>query len=165
MRSALARLTTFLARLPDTPERTAMAFGIGAFLGFSPFIGLQTLIGLGVAYAMGLSRVAVVAGTWVNLPWIVPVYYVLATEVGSRLLGLEPPSSLSADMAAVFKEAGFGLGAVRRLFELLRPMVGPFALGSTLGGLVIGLASYRVMLILLRAQASDRRDAPPDPAS
>jgi uncharacterized protein (DUF2062 family) len=164
VRNALARLAAYLSRLPDTPERTALAFGIGAFLGFSPFLGFQTLVGLGVAYAMGLSRVAVVAGTWVNLPWIVPFYYVLATEVGARLLGLEPPSSLSADMKAVFTESGFGLGAFRQLFELLRPMVAPFTLGSTLGGLVIGLTSHRVILVLLRAQASGRGGVPPDPA-
>jgi uncharacterized protein (DUF2062 family) len=151
VRDALRRLTDYLARLPDTPERLAFAFGLGAFLGFSPFVGLQTLLGLGVAYAMGLSRVAVVAGTWVNLPWLVPVYYVLATEAGARLLGMDSPSTLAGDMTAAITESGFGFAAIRRLFALFRPMLWPFALGSTLGGLIIGFLSHRVMLLLLRA--------------
>lgn len=165
MREQLRALVALLSRLPDTPERVAFAFGLGAFLGFSPFLGLQTFVGLGVAYAVGLSRVAVVAGTWVNLPWFVPFYYVLATEVGARLLGLEPPSELSRDIRAVVAQSGFGFDAVGRLVKLLRPMLWPYLVGTTVCGLVMGFASHRVMLLLLRAQGFMPRDVPPGPAA
>lgn len=164
MQAALRKLTDFLAHLPDTPERIARAFAVGVFLGFSPFLGLQTLLGLVLAYAIGLSRVAVVAGTWVNLPWFVPFYYVLATEVGARLLGLDPPSGLSDDMRAVFAESGFGFGAIRRLVGLLWPMLWPFVLGSTLSSLVLAIVSHRVMLALLRVQGRISPGPPPDSA-
>ena len=79
MRAKLTQLTATLSRLPDTPERIALAFAIGVFFGFSPFLGLQTLLGISLAFYLGLSRVAVVLGTWVNLPFVVPVYYAAVT--------------------------------------------------------------------------------------
>ena len=160
MRAWLGRLVAGLARLPDTPERIALAFGIGVFLSFSPFLGLQILIGLAFAQFLRLSRVAVVAGLCINLPWVVPAYYLLATEVGARLLGLDPPSGLADDLRRVFAEAGFGFAAMTRTFALLRPMVWPFAIGSIAGGLVLGFIAHRLVLVLLRAL---RREEPPNP--
>ena len=151
LRDKLSQLTAWLCRLPDSPERTAAAFAIGVFVGFSPFIGLQTLIGIGVAYLLRLSRVAVILGTWVNLPWIVPLYYALVTELGSRLLGVEPPSRLGAELRAAVTHAGFGLAAIGQLVSLFRPLLWPFVVGSTLGGVLLGVIAHRVMLVLLRA--------------
>ena len=34
-----------LLHIEDTPERTALAYSIGIFLGFSPFLGFHTLAG------------------------------------------------------------------------------------------------------------------------
>ncbi len=151
VRDKLSQLTAWLCRLPDSPERTAVAFAIGVCLGFSPFLGFQTILGIAVAYLLRLSRVAVLLGTWVNLPWIVPLYYALVTELGSRLLGVEPPSRLGAEVRAAVSHAGFGLAAPGQLVTLFRPLLWPFVVGSTLGGMVLGVIAHRVMLILLRA--------------
>ena len=56
----------------DTPERTAAAYAVGVFFGFSPFLGLHTLLGLVVAFTFNLNRVAVLLGVYSNLPWILP---------------------------------------------------------------------------------------------
>lgn len=160
MRDKLSRLIGWLCRLPDTPERTALAFAVGVSLGFSPFLGFQTLLGIAVAYLLRLSRVAVILGTWVNLPWIVPLYYALVTELGSRLLGVEPPSRLGAELRAAVTHAGFGLAAIGQLVTLFRPLLWPFVVGSTLGGVLLGVIAHRVMLVLLRA----RRVNAPGPA-
>ena len=122
MRDKLSRIAAALTTLPDTPERIALAFGLGVFLGFSPFLGLQTLLGIAFAYSVGLSRVAVILGTWVNLPWIVPVYYALATELGSRLLGVEPPSRLGHELRATVAHAGFGFAALGQLLDAAPPV-------------------------------------------
>jgi len=47
-----------LLHIEDTPERTAVAYSIGVFLGFSPFLGLHTLVGLAIAFLFGLRREA-----------------------------------------------------------------------------------------------------------
>lgn len=36
--------------LDDPPERVALSFAIGIFLGFSPLVGLQTLLAAIVAF-------------------------------------------------------------------------------------------------------------------
>ena len=154
MRDKLSRIAAALTTLPDTPERLALAFGLGVFLGFSPLIGLQTLLGIALAYAVGLSRVAVILGTWVGLPWIVPVYYALATELGSRLLGVEPPSRLGQELRATVAHAGFGFAALGQLLTLFRPLLWPFVVGTTLGGTLFGVIAHRVVLVLLRLNRS-----------
>ena len=71
-----------LLYLDDTPERTALAFSIGIFLGFSPFLGFHTLVGLAVAFLFKMNRVAVLLGVWSNTPWWIVPYYTGATWIG-----------------------------------------------------------------------------------
>src|SRR5215210_8267328 len=78
----------------DTPERTAVAYAVGVFFGFSPFLGLHTILGLVVAFAFDLNRVAVLLGVYSNLPWILPAYYTLATMFGAALLRVDVPPGL-----------------------------------------------------------------------
>jgi uncharacterized protein len=157
MREKLTQLTATLSRLPDTPERVALAFAIGVFFGFSPFLGLQTLLGISLAFYFRLSRVAVLAGTWVNLPFIVPVYYAVATELGARMLGQQPPSTLTGDVGLAVRQASLSFGAIERVLELLRPVLWSFALGSMVGGLLLAVTAYWLIVTALRARrATDR---------
>src|SRR4030067_2154105 len=75
-----------LLHIEDTPERTALAFSIGIFLGFSPFLGLHTLTGLAIAFLFKLNRVAMLLGVWSNTPWWLVPYYTLATWLGMRVV-------------------------------------------------------------------------------
>src|ERR1700759_5037834 len=72
----------------DTPQRTAAAYALGVFFGFSPLLGFHTMLGLVFAFALDLNRVAVLLGIYSNLPWILPAYYTLATGVGAKILGV-----------------------------------------------------------------------------
>src|SRR4051794_32369433 len=78
----------------DTPQRTAAAYALGVFLGFSPVLGLHTVLGLILAFTLSLNRVAVLVGVYSNLPWILVPYYTLATWLGATLLGVVPPPGL-----------------------------------------------------------------------
>jgi uncharacterized protein (DUF2062 family) len=158
MREKLTQLTATLSRLPDTPERVALAFAIGVFFGFSPFLGLQTLLGIAIAFYFRLSRVAVLAGTWVNLPFVVPVYYAVATELGARMLGQQPPSTLADDVGLAVRQASLSFGSIEHVVHMLRPMLWSFALGSTVGGLLLAGTAYWLIVTALRA----RRAAPPE---
>jgi uncharacterized protein len=152
MREKLTQLTATLSRLPDTPERVALAFAIGVFFGFSPFLGLQTLLGISLAFYFRLSRVAVILGTWVNLPFVIPVYYAVATELGARMLGKQPPSTLTDDVGLAVKQASLSLGAIQHVLELLRPMLWSFTLGSLVGGLLLAVTAYWLTVSALRAR-------------
>jgi len=76
-----------LLHIEDAPERTALAYSIGIFLGFSPFVGLHTLVGLAIAFLFGLNRVAVLLGVWTNTPWWIVPFYMMATWIGMWVTG------------------------------------------------------------------------------
>src|SRR5829696_3796498 len=84
----------------DTPQRTAAAYALGVFFGFSPFLGLHTILGLVFAFALSLNRVAVLLGVYSNLPWILVPYYTLATLLGATILRTELPPGVVEGLRA-----------------------------------------------------------------
>src|SRR5438874_9755130 len=78
-KSLVRRWMGQLLHVDDTPERTAAAFALGVFIGFSPFLGLHTILGIVFAFLLNVNRVAVLLGVYSNLPWIMAPYYTLTT--------------------------------------------------------------------------------------
>jgi len=133
----------------DTPQRTAAAYALGVFFGFSPMLGLHTVLGLVFAFALNLNRVAVLLGIYSNLPWILPAYYTLATVLGAKLLGIRVPPGLLRELSAALADASWA--DFRRLAHALTPMVWAYVLGSTLGAIVLSVIAYRVSLAMVVA--------------
>lgn len=143
--SYLRRAFLSLVKIPDTPERTALAFSVGTFLGFSPFLGLHTLLGVGAAFLFRLNKVAVMLGVWSNVPWIVIPYYGFSTWLGIKILGTQeghPPPSLTIDnlMSSQF---WFSLSGHWRLLF-------PAVLGSMILSVLIAMVAYPIALFILR---------------
>jgi uncharacterized protein len=135
----------------DTPQRTAAAYALGVFLGFSPLLGLHTVLGLALAFFLGLNRVAVVLGVYSNLPWLVPAYYTLATVAGAALLGVNvQPRALEEGMRAV-AEATWSIADFTELARTLAPLMWSYILGSTVGALLLAAVAYRVSLAMIVA--------------
>src|SRR5215212_2049495 len=82
----------------DTPQRTAAAYALGVFFGFSPLLGLHTVLGLIFAFTLSLNRVAVLLGIYSNLPWILVPYYTLTTWLGATILRTELPPGVLAGL-------------------------------------------------------------------
>jgi uncharacterized protein (DUF2062 family) len=138
-----------LLRTHDTPRRTAAAYAIGVFFGFSPFLGLHTVLGLCVAFALNLNRVAVLVGVYSNLPWILIPYYTFATLAGAALLRVDVPAGLLKELAVAL-----AAGSWREMQEhaaALAPLAWAFTLGSTLGALILSLIAYPVSLRVVLA--------------
>ena len=133
----------------DTPQRTAAAYAVGVFFGFSPFLGLHTVLGLVVAFAFGLNRVAVLLGVYSNLPWILPAYYSITTLLGAMILRVDVPDGLLRDLTESVGAASWG--EFRSLAHGLTPLLWAYALGSTLGSIVLAFAAYRVSLAMIVA--------------
>ena len=108
-----------LLRTHDTPQRTAAAYALGVFFGFSPLLGLHTLLGLVFAFALNLNRVAVLLGIYSNLPWILPAYYTLATMAGAGLLRVRVQPGLLRELTAALADAQWA--DFRRLAHALTP--------------------------------------------
>src|SRR6185436_14497772 len=133
----------------DTPQRTAAAYALGIFFGFSPFLGLHTILGLVFAFALNLNRVAVLLGIYSNLPWILPAYYSLATVLGATILGVKLPPNLSRDLHGLWDEASWA--DFRQLGHSLTPLAWSYTLGSTIGAVILALIAYRVALAMIIA--------------
>lgn len=148
----VARLRQWLNLLlhtHDTPKRTAAAFALGVFFGFSPFLGLHTVLGLIAAFLLNLNRVAVVVGIYSNLPWILPAYYTLATVIGAAILRVRIPPGLFKELTEALSAASWG--EFRSLAHALTPLAWAFVVGSTLCALVLAGAAYRVSLAMIVA--------------
>jgi uncharacterized protein (DUF2062 family) len=146
------RVRRFLDQLlhtHDTPQRTAAAYAVGVFFGFSPFLGLHTVLGLVVAFAFSLNRVAVLLGVYSNLPWILPAYYTLATMLGATILGVDVPPALLKDLREWLAAGSWG--EFKTLVRTLTPMLWAYALGSTAGAVVLAVTAYRVALAAIVA--------------
>ena len=133
----------------DTPERTAAAYAVGVFFGFSPFLGLHTVLGVIVAFLFNLNRVAVLLGIYSNLPWILPAYYTLTTMAGAAILRVDIPPGLLRELKAALD--GVSWGEFRTLVKALTPLLWAYALGSTIGALALALVAYRASLTMIVA--------------
>jgi hypothetical protein len=154
-RAAFARGMEKLLHTHDTPHRTALAFAIGTFIGFSPLLGLHTVLALAVAFAFSLNRVAVLIGVYVNLPWFLGPYYTLATLTGAVILRTPLPPGILAELERLLGR--WPPDEWHRLVELLRPLLWAYLLGSTLlAAIAAGIAYYAALGLVL---ASRRRHA------
>ena len=133
----------------DTPKRTAAAFALGVFFGFSPFLGLHTILGLAFAFIFNLNRVAVVLGVYSNLPWILPAYYTLATVAGAAILRIDVPPGVMADLTLAVTQISWT--EFRRVAGSLTPLVWAYTLGSTLGALALAAVAFRLSLTMIEA--------------
>src|SRR5438128_11702821 len=84
-RALIRRWLDTLLHIDDSAERTAAAFALGVFFGFSPFLGFHTLLAILFAFLLNLNRVAVLIGVYSNLPWFLGPYYAIATMVGAQI--------------------------------------------------------------------------------
>jgi uncharacterized protein (DUF2062 family) len=163
--SRLRRWFEQLLHTHDTPTRTAAAFALGVFLGFSPLLGLHTVLGLALAFVLGLNRVAVILGVYSNLPWLVPAYYTLTTLAGAAVLGVKvQPRALEEAMRAV-SAAPWSWGELSELARRMAPLLGAYVLGSTVGAVLLAAIAYRVSLAVIvahRRHLAHRASETPD---
>jgi uncharacterized protein (DUF2062 family) len=133
----------------DTPQRTAAAYALGVFFGFSPFLGLHTVLALVFAFALNLNRVAILLGVYSNLPWILPAYYTLATMVGAALLRVNIPPGLFRELGEALTAASWG--EFRHFLRILTPLAWAYGTGSLIGAVVLSITAYRLSLAMIVA--------------
>jgi uncharacterized protein (DUF2062 family) len=152
-RSLVRRWLGALLHIDDSPERTAAAFALGVFLGFSPFVGLHTVAGVLLAFLLNFNRVAVLLGVYSNLPWTVAPYYAFVTMfVGGPLTGHRIPPGFRRQVTDVFEHSVFTGDFWAQLLAVLRPLVIPYTVGSLIGALVLSAIAYPLALAFVTSQ-------------
>jgi hypothetical protein len=151
-RALVRRWLDALLHIDDSPERTAAAFALGVFFGFSPLLGFHTLLGLLFAFLLNFNRVAVLLGVYSNLPWFLAPYYAVATMLGSELIGMRLPADFRGRLGALFELSLFHAEFWQRLVNLVRPLLWPYAVGSTVGAILLATAAYHVALAFVNSR-------------
>ena len=141
-----------LLHIQDTPQRTAAAFALGVFFGFSPFLGLHTLLGILFAFLLNLNRVAVLLGVYSNLPWIIAPYYAFATMAGSIITRTRVPEGFRGQLAALFELSAVTGEFWHRLITILKPLLWPYTVGSTIGALALAAIAYPLALAFVTSR-------------
>jgi uncharacterized protein (DUF2062 family) len=136
-----------LLHIDDSPERTAAAFALGVFFGFSPFLGLHTLLGLAFAFLLNFNRVAVLLGVYSNLPWIIAPYFAFTTMVvGAPITGHRIPPGFRQQVSELFELSLLHSDFWRRLMVILSPFLWPYLVGSLIGAVVLASLAYPLAL-------------------
>lgn len=153
-RALVRRWLGALLHIDDSPERTAAAFALGVFFGFSPFLGFHTLLGIAFAFLLNFNRVAVLLGVYSNLPWVVAPYYAFATMVvGGPLTGRRIPPGFREQVAALFEQQSlFHADFWRHVVTLFRPFLVPYVVGSLIGCVVLSALAYPLALAFVTSR-------------
>jgi len=150
-RSLVRKWLESLLHIHDSPRRTAAAYAVGVFFGFSPFLGLHTVLGLLVAFVFNLNRVAIVLGVYSNLPWFIAPYYTITTVAAAEVLGVRLPPHFAHQLRALFELSFLGREFWAGLATLVSPLVWPFTLGSLVAAGGLSALSYVVALPFVEA--------------
>jgi len=151
-RALIRRWFDVLLHIQDSPERTAAAFALGVFFGFSPFLGFHTLLALLAAFLLSMNRVAVLMGVYSNLPWFLAPYYAIATMVGAEITGKRPPPDFRSQLGQLFELSLFHQNFWQRLVVIMRPLLWPYTVGSTLCAIVLATTAYHVALAFVTSR-------------
>jgi uncharacterized protein (DUF2062 family) len=117
--------------LQESPQRTALAFAIGVFIGFSPAYGLHTVMVFFFAWALRLNLLALMTGAFLNNPWTVVPILGATYWVGALILGR--PDSPTFDWQDVSFVA---------IYEQVMPYAMPFFLGGCVLSLLCASLAY-----------------------
>jgi uncharacterized protein len=127
-----------ILHLNESPRRTALAFAIGAGIGFSPFYGLHTLMVVFLAWALRLNFIAIMAGNLINNPWTTVPILGATYWTGAFILG--ESDSPAFDWHDLSFEA---------IYEQVMPYAIPFALGGLILTIIAAVFSYPAALYFI----------------
>lgn len=150
-RAQLAQAVDALPASPEASHRVALALALGAFFGFSPFLGLQTLFAMGIALLARLNKTWVFVGLNLNLPFVLPAYYLGVTLAGRSLVGGTGCSGQA--VADLLAHSWLSREFWRLVAYTSAGCFRPFVAGSLVGGACVAACVYLVSKAALNARA------------
>lgn len=148
---------TAVLHLDEEPSRLAAGMAVGVFIGVTPFFFLHTILALLVAFVFRLNKAATITGAWINLPWFAPFVYAFCLELGKAIL--------SGDFSIIWRIGelpGYAKDLLRtnpvehagtfldRLWAAMFDASLPLFVGTTVVGVVLGVATYFITLEAIR---------------
>lgn len=147
-----------LLHIEDTPERTALAYSIGVFLGFSPLLGIHTLIALAIAFLFNLNRVAILLGAWSNTPWWLVPYYMFATWIGMWVTGFWIDGKTLKEIFRLGMNRGFVSSDFWSRIGSQWGLLFSFGVGSLILAALLSLLAYPLSLGWIKFYRSRKKE-------
>jgi len=136
-------------RINDSPQRIAMGFGLGVFLGILP--GTGPLASLVLATFLCVNRASALLGSVLTNTWLSFVTFLLSIRIGSFFLGLEWQRVKTGWEGLITNFSWRSLLKISNLEIIL-----PVALGYLVIGLVSGALAYLMVIIVLAFRKKKR---------
>ncbi len=132
--------------LESSEKSLAAGFAVGVFFSFTPLVSLHMVLALLVAVIFRLSKIAAIAGAWVNNPYTMPFVFYACFRLGKWILGVRLPTP-------VFDPLDLGT-----ILKVARPYAAPLFLGTTIVGLLAALLGYVIVYrIAVRVKSARQR--------
>lgn len=138
-----------LVKIDDSPQRTALGFGLGVFLGIFP--GSGPIASLVLATIFRINKAAALLGSVLTNTWLSFVTFLLAVKVGSSLTG--------SDWRKVYDQYELLIKDFhwKDLWDLsLLKILTPLMVGYIIVGFVAAFVGYLVVVTIL----NQRKDKP-----
>lgn len=140
-----------LFRIHDAPQKIALGFGLGVFLGILP--GTGPIAALILAITFRLNRASSLLGSLITNTWISLTTFLFAIKIGSVIMGLNWQQVYNQS-SIIFKNFHFkNLLSISFLKIIL-----PILIGYFLIGICAGLIAYVIILIVLKRKRNMRED-------
>jgi uncharacterized protein (DUF2062 family) len=146
------RLYLKLVRINDSPQKIALGFGSGVFLGILP--GTGPIAALILAALLRINKAAALLGSLLTNTWLSLVTFLLSIRVGSAILNV--------DSQKVYQDWKLFLRDFHwiNLFKLsVLKIILPVLCGYLIVGFFAGLLVYVVTLIILKIIKKKKRNA------
>ncbi len=142
-----------LFKINDSPQKIALGFGLGVFLGILP--GTGPVASLFLAFLLRLNRASALLGSLLVNTWINIVTFLLAIKIGSVIMGLNWQQVYNESLL-IFKNFHFA-GLFRLpVFKIILPLL----IGYFIIALCAGVFAYIIVLVILsRIKRQPLKDA------
>lgn len=132
-----------LLRINDSPQKIALGFALGVFLGIIP--GTGVLASFFLAYLCRVNRASAVLGSLLTNTWLSFLTFIIAIKLGSSLLRIEW-EAVYKGWLVFFKHWNWAQAAKGPFFNILFPII----LGYAIIGVIAGVAGYICVLAAVR---------------
>ncbi|MCX5706364.1 MAG: DUF2062 domain-containing protein [Candidatus Omnitrophica bacterium] len=132
-----------LVKIDDTPQKIALGFGLGVFVGILP--GTGPLVALFLAFIFKVNRASALLGSLLTNTWLSFVTFILAIKIGSAIFNLSW-QELEQGWISLLKEFSW-----QSLFKVsLLKIVLPTITGFFIVSFFLGVLTYSITLIIIK---------------
>lgn len=129
----LRKIYERFVKLRGQPREIALGFALGIFIGMTPTMGFQTPVAVFLAALFKWSKISAAFGVWITNPLTAPFIYGITYIVGSKLLGLKAPVTLSDEHT---------WAVIKQMVSSAPRILGTLTIGGILIGLPLAILSY-----------------------